>query len=116
MPGTGTVPSETCDHHALLNICSETGLIANANCPAHLVVPRVFIIGGDPETSDNAFIATEEFLATICPHVPAPPPEPEPEEPTEPTDPTDPTEPTDPTDPTEPTDPTNPTGHFFNLD
>ncbi len=75
---TGTVPSETCDHHVVLDICSATGMIANANCPADQVVKKTFIIGGDPETKDAEFIATEEFLSTICTHQPAEEPTPEP--------------------------------------
>lgn len=67
---TGTVPVETCDHHVVLDICSATGLIANANCPADQIVQKTYIIGGDPNTNDHAYIATEEFLATICTHQP----------------------------------------------
>ena len=64
----GTVPTETCDHHVALDICSETGKIANANCPETGIVQKVFIIGSDPTTKDGPYIATEEFLATICTH------------------------------------------------
>ena len=64
----GTVPTETCDHHVELDICSATGLIANANCPEEGIEKKVFIIGSDPETNDAEYIATEEFLATICTH------------------------------------------------
>lgn len=64
----GTVPTETCDHHVALDICSETGKIANANCPESGIEQKVFIIGADPTTYDAPYIATEEFLATICTH------------------------------------------------
>lgn len=64
----GTVPTATCDHHVALDICSETGMIANANCPTSGIVKKVFIIGADPTTMDAPYIATEEFLATICTH------------------------------------------------
>lgn len=101
---TGTVPTETCDHHVVLDICSETGMIANANCPIEQVVKKTFIIGGDPETVDKEYIATEEFLATVCTHQPG-----DPVQPTDPTDPSQPTDPTQPTDPSQPTDPTPPT-------
>lgn len=79
----GTVPIEQCDHHILLNICSATGMIANANCPPEQVVQRTFIVGGDPLSADGPYIATPEFLATICPHQPVveTPAEPEPEPP-----------------------------------
>ncbi len=64
----GTVPTATCDHHVALDICSTTGMIANANCPESQIVKKVFIIGSDPETTDGPYIATEEFLSTICTH------------------------------------------------
>ena len=64
----GTVPTETCDHHVALDICSETGKIANANCPESKIVKKVYIIGADPTTFDAPYIATEEFLATTCTH------------------------------------------------
>lgn len=64
----GTVPTETCDHHAAIDICSTTGMIANANCPESGIVTKVFIIGADPDTVDKDYIATEEFLSTICTH------------------------------------------------
>lgn len=75
----GTIPTATCDHHVALDICSETGKIANANCPESGIVKKVFIVGADPNTMDGAYIATEEFLATICTH--QAPEEPESEEP-----------------------------------
>ena len=64
----GTVPTKTCDHHVALDICSETGMIANANCPESSIIKKVFIIGADPTTLDAPYIATEEFLSTICTH------------------------------------------------
>lgn len=64
----GTVPTATCDHHVALDICSSTGKIANANCPESGIVKKVFIIGSDPTTYDGPYIASEEFLATICTH------------------------------------------------
>ena len=67
---TGTVPVETCNHHVALDICSETNMIANANCPLELVVKKTFMIGGSTETRDAEFIATEEFLGTLCTHPP----------------------------------------------
>lgn len=62
----GTTPTETCDHHVSLDICSETGMIANANCPESQIVKKTFIIGADTETQDEAYIATEEFLSATC--------------------------------------------------
>lgn len=64
----GTVPTETCDHHVSLDICSETGKLASANCPESGIVKKVFIVNADPETMDKNYIATEEFLSTTCTH------------------------------------------------
>ncbi|MBQ3558624.1 MAG: transglycosylase domain-containing protein [Agathobacter sp.] len=64
----GTTPTETCNHHITLDICSETGMIASANCPDSKIIQKVFIIDANPETQDSAYIATEEFLSTICTH------------------------------------------------
>lgn len=65
---TGTVPVKTCDHHVLLDICSETGKIANANCPTNKIKQKVFIIGADTSTEDKKYIATEKFLSKLCTH------------------------------------------------
>ena len=73
----GSVPTATCDHHVALDICSTTGMIANANCPEAGIVKKVFIIGADPTTLDAPYIATEEFLSTICTHQAVVQPEPE---------------------------------------
>ena len=74
----GTVPTATCDHHVALDICSATGMIANANCPESSIVKKVFIIGADPTTQDAPYIATEQFLSTICTHQPVDEPDDEP--------------------------------------
>ena len=64
----GTIPMDTCNHHVALDICSETGMLAGANCPESCITKKVFIIGADPETDDKKYIATEEFLSTTCTH------------------------------------------------
>lgn len=66
----GTVPNEICSHHITLNICEETGMIANANCPAEHVVQKVFLYGGNPNTIDKNYMATDAFINNICTHVP----------------------------------------------
>lgn len=66
----GTLPNETCSNHITLNICEETGMVANANCPAESVVQKVFLYGGDPNTVDKQYMATDAFINTICTHVP----------------------------------------------
>jgi penicillin-binding protein 1A len=63
----GTVPTEYCDHHVQLNICSVSGMVANEYCPAEQIVPTVYIVGGSAGTWDEPYLATEEFLNTQCP-------------------------------------------------
>ena len=63
---TGTVPIATCNHHVALDICTESGMIANVNCPEEHVVQKTFIIDGSVETEDGKYIATPEFLASLC--------------------------------------------------
>lgn len=65
---TNSVPIDYCDHHVTLKICSSTGLIANANCPANMVSTITYLVGGDPLTVDAPYMCTPEYLATICPH------------------------------------------------
>ena len=71
----GTVPTATCSTHITLNICQTTGMVANANCPAESVVQKVFLYGG---SSYNDYVATDEFINTICPHIPEIPKETDP--------------------------------------
>ena len=66
----GTLPNTTCSTHITLNICELTGMVANANCPAETVVQKVFVYGGDSSSSDSAYVATDEFINTICTHIP----------------------------------------------
>ncbi len=76
---TGTEPVTTCDRHAALLICSTSGLIATANCPASY--PIVYIIGADPNTEDFPYIASELLLSTTCNHQPQEAPNPTPSTP-----------------------------------
>lgn len=61
-----SVPTETCDHHVKLDICSASGQIAGEYCPVENRVPTVFIIGGTAETEDGPYLITEEALNTVC--------------------------------------------------
>ncbi|MBQ2706530.1 MAG: transglycosylase domain-containing protein [Agathobacter sp.] len=60
----GTEPTTTCNHHTILSLCGKTGLIAGANCTS--ITPLVFIIGADPNTMDNPYIANEYLLSIPC--------------------------------------------------
>lgn len=61
-----SVPTETCDHHVKVDICSASGQIAGEYCPVGNRVPTVYIIGGTAETEDGPYLITEEALNTVC--------------------------------------------------
>ena len=61
----GTQPTEYCDHHILVNICSETNALAGPNCP-NQIASGVYIIGGNPATEDAPYLLTAEMAANPC--------------------------------------------------
>jgi penicillin-binding protein 1A len=61
-----TVPTETCDHHVALSICSASGLIADSACPADQVTTGIYIVGGTEGSTEYEMNVTEEFLNTSC--------------------------------------------------
>ena len=61
----GTVPTETCNVHTQIDICAESGHVAGEFCPE--VTQGIFIVGGSEGTDDAPYLASEEFLAEICP-------------------------------------------------
>lgn len=61
----GTQPTETCDHHTRINVCTETGMPASPGCPS---TSSVYIIGGSAATDDEPYLITTESLATTCPN------------------------------------------------
>lgn len=48
----GTVPLEKCDVHIKASICSESGKLAGAGCPAECVTEKVLLIKNEPELLD----------------------------------------------------------------
>jgi penicillin-binding protein 1A len=63
---TGTVPTESCDHHIALNICTASGLIADYYCPADSIATGIYIVGGTEGSTEYELNATEEFLNARC--------------------------------------------------
>ena len=61
---SGTEPTTTCDHHISLEICTESGQIANAFCTQK--ENRTFIIGGSQGTADSDYLVDETFMNTTC--------------------------------------------------
>lgn len=87
----GTEPSEYCDHHIKIAVCTESGEVVGPYCPEECVEEHVFIVGAENGSGDYKYCATEDFLEKTCSlhdenYVPE---EEEPEEPEEPEAPTD---------------------------
>lgn len=62
----GTAPTDYCDHHVALNICSASGLIATDNCPLNLVKTKIFIVGGSKGTEDASYLLTDKIANSTC--------------------------------------------------
>lgn len=62
----GTVPTEVCDHHVSVTICSESGMVANEFCPETLRETLVYIVGGSAGTADEPYLITDEFANSLC--------------------------------------------------
>lgn len=50
---TGTVPTQPCDMHILVPICTASGLQATEHCPEHLVENRAFLNRPEVEPTDK---------------------------------------------------------------
>lgn len=62
----GTAPTEVCDHHVSVTICTESGLPANEFCPESSKQTSVYIVGGSAGTADEPYLLTDETAASIC--------------------------------------------------
>ena len=62
----GTEPTETCDHHTIINVCTQSGMPASSSCPPEAVISGVFIIGGSPNTEDGPILMSQEALSVSC--------------------------------------------------
>lgn len=75
----GSVPTEHCDHHVNVTVCSESGMLATEFCPGR--VGGVYITGGSPGSADGPYLLNDGSPTNTCPiHVapmiPATPPPP----------------------------------------
>lgn len=59
-------PTDSCDHHTSLTICTESRLPAGPYCPEELIESGVFIIGGSPGTDDGEYLLSEEVTTGEC--------------------------------------------------
>ncbi len=63
----GTVPTEYCNHHIAVNVCSASGKHASTDCPEELIESVVFVIGGTEGTDDTPYLLPEDFEEDVCP-------------------------------------------------
>ena len=67
----GTVPTETCDHHVIVNICADTGLLATSMCPNQIVQSKVLLPAmqdgvAEAVTLDTAYGISANLQAATC--------------------------------------------------
>lgn len=53
---TSAVPTQPCDMHVLMPICTASGLLASEHCPEHLVEHRVFLNRPAVEPTDDRWM------------------------------------------------------------
>jgi penicillin-binding protein 1A len=51
----GTTPIEGCDHHAIVSVCTASGMLAGSYCPSDQVVSRAYIVGAESGSADAAY-------------------------------------------------------------
>ncbi len=61
-----SVPTETCDHHIRVDVCTDSGLIANEYCPADHRISTVYIVGGSVGTWDEPLLLSNEAVNMRC--------------------------------------------------
>lgn len=52
----GTEPTESCDHHTSLTICSVSGMRASEYCPDSDLQSGIYIVGGSSDTEDGPYL------------------------------------------------------------
>ncbi len=63
---TGTEPTEPCDHHVAVSLCTTSGQLAGQYCPADCIQAGVYIVGGSLGTGDEPYLISPEALTTQC--------------------------------------------------
>lgn len=61
----GTVPTEYCDHHVNVTVCSESGMLATEFCPGR--IGGVYITGGSPGSADGPYLLNDGSPTNTCP-------------------------------------------------
>lgn len=65
--GTEPKDTDTCDKHISVSICSASGHIAGAYCPANEIVTSVKVIGEINGSAEDEYRIPPEFLTSTCP-------------------------------------------------
>ena len=65
------MPTETCDHHVIVNICADTGLLATSMCPnqvpqVKLLLPAMQEGVAEAVTQDTAYGISANLQAATC--------------------------------------------------
>ncbi|MGN0169158.1 MAG: transglycosylase domain-containing protein [Lachnospiraceae bacterium] len=63
---SGSAPTEYCDHHIKVDICSKSKKAAGAYCPKSQVVSKIYIIGGSSNSGDGKYLLPKDFETNTC--------------------------------------------------
>lgn len=64
---SGTEPTEYCDTHVAVTICSASGKPAGPYCPAEGLKTRAYISGGSSGTADSPYLLPANLSTNTCP-------------------------------------------------
>lgn len=62
----GSVPTDNCDHHTRIDVCTASMLPAGPNCPLEQIVSSVFIVGAGDGSQDSPYSISQEQLQATC--------------------------------------------------
>lgn len=61
----GTVPTEVCDHHVQVSVCSASSLLPTANCPGSSLVQKTVMVLPDDAVTDDSYFAMPSAECTV---------------------------------------------------
>ncbi len=62
----GTVPTDVCDHHIGVTLCTISGMLANEFCPGECRQAGVYIVGGTPGSADEPYLLSDDTANSLC--------------------------------------------------
>lgn len=63
---SSNAPTEYCNHHVMVNICSRSGKAAGPHCPDNCIKQKVFIIDGSKGSADGKYLLPKDFESDLC--------------------------------------------------